>query len=538
MNKLSHDTIEAAALPGFKEHGFSEPVHLMPTADAHWLAQHLCRTNSVRAPDWRKAKAVIDPTIFRLAQSDAIVRRLQPLLGDDIVLWGADFVSLKPGQRHAWHVDIESGLADGPCVSVWIGLKETSARSGLTMVSGSHRFPKILQQMASEDETPYAAAADDQVLAWAHLLDPGATLVTPDAADGDAVFFDGRLWHRSENKFATRIRRALLLQYASAETAIHIPDMDVLDWPLKLKAVPRPPSILVSGQTSGQANRIVPPPALKDRDMQSLSTLLHEYHLPLEEDPESGWKAYNAFFAQTAALDVIGCHTSVLRPGHCPHPPHIHPEEEILIVLDGEAEALLATSPNDPAPKVERLSPHQFAYYPAGQHHTIRNTSDKPVTYLMLRWRGSPSGAQWPLETKRYDASVNPKPYQPGLALTVLADEPTGMLSKLHIHLSEMAPGEGYEPHIDAYDAVILTLSGTIEILGSQAPANTVAAIAAGEPHGIRNKGTVPARYLVFELHRNNAFIRDMPPWLRKARRLKGRARRFAGKALRKMRAR
>jgi len=43
-----------------------------------------------------------------------------------------------------------------------------------------------------------------------------------------------------------------------------------------------------------------------------------------------------------------------------------------LVVLDGEAEVLIANAPDDPAPRVERLRRGDFAYYPSFQHHTIR----------------------------------------------------------------------------------------------------------------------------------------------------------------------
>ena len=43
--------------------------------------------------------------------------------------------------------------------------------------------------------------------------------------------------------------------------------------------------------------------------------------------------------ARTTIWRVI---TPCLSPGHSPHPPHTHVEEEILIVLQGEADILIA----------------------------------------------------------------------------------------------------------------------------------------------------------------------------------------------------
>jgi hypothetical protein len=64
-----------------------------------------------------------------------------------------------------------------------------------------------------------------------------------------------------------------------------------------------------------------------------------------------------------------------------------------------------------------------------------------------------------------------------------------------------MQPGGGYAPHVDAYDVAILVLEGTVETLGQTCGPNTVIFYAAGESHGMRNVGPIPARYIVWEFH-------------------------------------
>lgn len=81
----------------------------------------------------------------------------------------------------------------------------------------------------------------------------------------------------------------------------------------------------------------------------------------------------------------MSSHVSVLSPGHSPHPPHSHVQEELLIVLKGEAEILIVESPDPARARVERLVPGYFVYYPAYQHHTLRNPAASPVTYLMFK---------------------------------------------------------------------------------------------------------------------------------------------------------
>ena len=107
--------------------------------------------------------------------------------------------------------------------------------------------------------------------------------------------------------------------------------------------VPSAPCVLVSGRDVHGHNRLVAGPADVSgyRGMPALTTRVHSLRLPLEQDPDAGWKPYTLFRGGTPNLKTIGCHASVLDPGRQPHPRHRHDEEEILIVLDGEATLVL-----------------------------------------------------------------------------------------------------------------------------------------------------------------------------------------------------
>ena len=88
-----------------------------------------------------------------------------------------------------------------------------------------------------------------------------------------------------------------------------------------------------------------------------------------------------------------------------------------------------------------------------------------------------------------------------GFATTNLLEGSTQYLPKLHCHRTTLQPGCGYAPHIDAYDVAIVVLRGSVETLGQRVEANGVIFYAVGDAHGMKNVGTLPAIYLVFEFH-------------------------------------
>ena len=88
--------------------------------------------------------------LFELAARPAIVAAVTELLGPDVVLWGACAVSRVPGQRHAWHSDIESSAPDGRFVSVWIGVDNTSRESALQLITRSHLLGRTVQEARAE----------------------------------------------------------------------------------------------------------------------------------------------------------------------------------------------------------------------------------------------------------------------------------------------------------------------------------------------------------------------------------------------------
>jgi mannose-6-phosphate isomerase-like protein (cupin superfamily) len=224
---------------------------------------------------------------------------------------------------------------------------------------------------------------------------------------------------------------------------------------------------------------------------------------PLAEQPGGGWRRYPLFRGSTAALDSMSCHAAVLSPGYSPHPPHAHDDEELLMILDGEADLLIADKPEYDGASPVRVKAGDFSYYPTGQHHTIRNSSDAPVTYMMFRWHGTPQMTpEARLQPTLFRAPPPVvKPTGRTFGIRTVFSAPTRWLRKLHCHVSRLEVGAGYAAHADPYDVAMLIRSGKVRTLGQDVGPGDLIYCSAGEMHGMRNIGNEPAHYIVFEFH-------------------------------------
>ena len=85
------------------------------------------------------------------------------------------------------------------------------------------------------------------------------------------------------------------------------------------------------------------------------------------------------FQAPTATLDELECHVTTLNPGEIAHPPHQHPDEELLIIKEGTVECLVNG-------ELKRVGPGSVVFQASNQLHNIKNVGDTPATYHVIKW--------------------------------------------------------------------------------------------------------------------------------------------------------
>ncbi|HEV7608105.1 MAG TPA: cupin domain-containing protein [Steroidobacteraceae bacterium] len=87
----------------------------------------------------------------------------------------------------------------------------------------------------------------------------------------------------------------------------------------------------------------------------------------------------------TRTLDELEMHISTLNPHTASHPPHTHPNEEMVIVKEGTLQAHVNG-------KEVVVTAGGVLFYASMQPHAVQNIGDTPATYYVINW-GTPASA-------------------------------------------------------------------------------------------------------------------------------------------------
>ena len=84
------------------------------------------------------------------------------------------------------------------------------------------------------------------------------------------------------------------------------------------------------------------------------------------------------FVNERCGAQHLRMHVSVINPGAAPHPPHRHPDEEIIYILEGRALVLLGEEEH-------RVGPQTAVFCRSQLWHGLRNAGDEPLKYMIIR---------------------------------------------------------------------------------------------------------------------------------------------------------
>jgi XRE family transcriptional regulator, regulator of sulfur utilization len=101
------------------------------------------------------------------------------------------------------------------------------------------------------------------------------------------------------------------------------------------------------------------------------------------------------FSARTATLDNLEMHVTTLEPGKSSHPPHRHPNEELVIIKQGTVETLSNG-------EWKRVGPGSVIFNASNELHGLRNVGTDEAIYHVINWRSATTPAASPEPTPQH----------------------------------------------------------------------------------------------------------------------------------------
>jgi quercetin dioxygenase-like cupin family protein len=103
------------------------------------------------------------------------------------------------------------------------------------------------------------------------------------------------------------------------------------------------------------------------------------------EDTPAGQRR-KIIFSQTATLDALALQMTSLDPGKSPHPPHQHPDEEMVMIKEGTLQITING-------KTEHAGPGSVIFVAPNDLHGWTNVGQSRAHYFVMRWTTAKTAA-------------------------------------------------------------------------------------------------------------------------------------------------
>jgi XRE family transcriptional regulator, regulator of sulfur utilization len=112
---------------------------------------------------------------------------------------------------------------------------------------------------------------------------------------------------------------------------------------------------------------------------------------PVQHSTVFDWNSFQAkptevgsvrsvFRGPTPTLDEMEIHITTLNPDQSPHPPHRHPNEELIIIREGNVETLSNG-------EWKKAGPGSIIFNASNELHGLKNIGTTPAIYHVINWR-------------------------------------------------------------------------------------------------------------------------------------------------------
>ena len=151
---------------------------------------------------------------------------------------------------------------------------------------------------------------------------------------------------------------------------------------------PRPTTLLALALAAGWAAREVAF-AAERADMVASKTVRLDDISMAEAKYEGTRRGEIGIYVQgeTPASSDFVTGRFVIDPGKSPHPPHVHVEEEIMVIESGHGKIFCDG-------KTTEVGPGSVMFTTPNAPHNIDNTGDEPLVFTFVKWAPKSSAAR------------------------------------------------------------------------------------------------------------------------------------------------
>jgi quercetin dioxygenase-like cupin family protein len=210
----------------------------------------------------------------------------------------------------------------------------------------------------------------------------------------------------------------------------------------------------------------------------------------------------------TVTLREFECHISTLNPSMASHPPHTHPQEELIILQEGELDVHINGTNT-------RVGPGSLFFFASNDPHAVQNHGTGPATYFVFNFSTAATAemrgkAPLPAQPGRQGSGIfhwdklEARATRTGERRGVV-DLPTATLANLECHVTTLAPHEApHAPHRHPDEEIVLVKEGVLDVTINGATAHagpgSIVFVSSGDEHGWKNAGDTAAVYYVLRL--------------------------------------
>ena len=210
--------------------------------------------------------------------------------------------------------------------------------------------------------------------------------------------------------------------------------------------------------------------------------------------------------APAATLDHFEFHITTLNPGNQSHPPHHHPQEEVIVLKEGTLEANINGHK-------QRVGPGSVLFFASHDVHNATNVGDKPATYYVINFytkatlgvSDRPASEYAPaglLHSSVFNAEHFVTTKTETGSRQMIVNSPSLTFARFESHVTTLNPGAlAGKVHLSTRTELIIIKQGEIEATIDGVPhlmkEGSALFLALGSTQMYRNPSSSPSSYCV-----------------------------------------